>query len=445
MRKPSKRRRSNLVRWLRDIIPPDEPPSLELSIPPGLRVTTPRRSLCVVCKGSRMLCGKRSCPIVARLKAYLRSKVPEVGVEVDGSSPPSVFVGRYGYPYVNVSPLTPPVHGDTSLYDMPELWFGMGFEEIASFRVSLIGGKFRVHVRRFRRDRLVDKALELAMSERPVDSYMELAKKPVKRFILDDEVQPMGPSAPLKQMDLDNPKWDRRLERAYYDGDLRASEAVEELYLQGVPVTKIQTAFSVGAFGLERLRRLVPTRWSITAVDSIVSKSLITKLRDKPTIDEYRVYQSEYLGNRFVILLAPGPWTFELFEAWQPNTLWNPEQGLQVAADWEGYRGRTSYSSLGGGYYAARMAVAEALYREGRQATAVVFREVTPDYIMPVGVWQVRENVRNAMAGEALRFDTLGEALSYVWSRLRVRPEDWVRPSRVLRTLMTQRRIPEYV
>ena len=346
---------------------------------------------------------------------------------------------------MNVSPLTPPVHGDTSLYDMPELWFGMGFEEIASFRVSLIGGKFRVHVRRFRRDRLVEKALELAMSERPVDSYMELAKKPVKRFVLDDEVQPMGPSAPLKQMDLDNPKWDRRLERAYYDGDLRASEAVEELYLQGVSVTRIQTAFSVGAFGLERLRRLVPTRWSITAVDSIVSKSLISRLRDKPTIDEYRVYQSEYLGNRFVILLAPGPWTFELFEAWQPNTLWNPEQGLQVAADWEGYRGRTSYSRLGGGYYAARMAVAEALYREGRQATAVVFREVTPDYIMPVGVWQVRENVRNAMAGEALRFDTLGEALRYVWSRLRVRPEDWVRPSKVLRTLMTQRKIPEYV
>ncbi len=444
MPKTSRRRGAPLVRWLRDVLPPDEAPSLELSVPEGLRVTAPRRSLCVVCKGSRMLCGRRSCPIVARLKAYLRSKAPKVGVEVDGSSPPSVFVGRFGYPYVTVSPLTPLVHGDTTLYDMPELWFGMGFDEIAGFRMSLIGGRFRVHVRRFRRERMVEKALELALSERPVDSYMELARKPVKRLILDDEVQPMGPSAPLKDMDLDNPKWDSRLERAYYDGDLKASEAVEELYLQGVPLTRIQRAFSVGAFGMERLRRLVPTRWSIAAVDSIVSRSLISRLKDYPQVNEYRVYRSEYLGNRFVVLLAPGPWMFELFEAWQPSTLWNPEQGLQVASDWEGYRGRTSYSRLGGGYYAARVAVAEALHREGRQATAVVFREATPDYIMPVGVWQVRENVRNAMSKEPARFETLEEALRHTWGLLRVRPEDWVRSSSVLRMLMTQRRIPEY-
>ena len=30
---------------------------------------------------------------------------------IDGSSPPSIFVGRYGYPKVRIGPMIPPLHG----------------------------------------------------------------------------------------------------------------------------------------------------------------------------------------------------------------------------------------------------------------------------------------------------------------------------------------------
>ena len=39
---------------------------------------------------------------------------------LSGTSPPSVFVGSYNYPKVGVGPMVPPIHGDTSLLDIPE-------------------------------------------------------------------------------------------------------------------------------------------------------------------------------------------------------------------------------------------------------------------------------------------------------------------------------------
>ena len=60
--------------------------------------------------------------------------------EIEGSSPPSIFVGRYGYPKVAVGPMLPPVHGDTSILDMPEKWLGKSLEEIVNFRLNLIRG-----------------------------------------------------------------------------------------------------------------------------------------------------------------------------------------------------------------------------------------------------------------------------------------------------------------
>ena len=41
---------------------------------------------------------------------------------IDGSSPPSVFVGSYGYPKVGVGPMLPPILGDTTVLDKPEEW-----------------------------------------------------------------------------------------------------------------------------------------------------------------------------------------------------------------------------------------------------------------------------------------------------------------------------------
>jgi len=401
---------------------------------------------CVACKGGKFLCGKTRCPLLVRADFYLKAMPLINRLDIDGASPPSVFVGRIGYPYVYAGPMVPPVHEDTSLYDLPELWFGKSIDEIVGFRSLLVRGKHRVHVSRFEEaGKIMDQTRELALSVNPVDVELALTKPPRRNLVLDDEVQPFGPSAPMRDLRVGTARWDQQIEKAYYDIDLKATDAVRSLYEKGVLVTKIQRAFSVGAFGIEQNRRLVPTRWSITAVDSILSKDLMEKIKTFPEINEYRVYESRYLDNIFEVLMLPQAWSYEAQEAWYPGTIWNPS-GTSVwhLAASEGYDGRTTYAEIGGCYYAARLAVSEQLVKERRQATVIVLRESRPGYIMPVGVWQVRENVRNAMRQPPLKFNKLDEALQRIASQFQIPIQEWIRHSKLLQDALFQKRVTQY-
>lgn len=404
------------------------------------------KGLCVACKGGKFLCGKTRCPLLVRANFYLKTMPLIRGLDVDGASPPSVFVGRIGYPYVYAGPMVPPVHEDTSLFDIPELWFGKTMDEIVGFRSLLIRGKHRVHVRRFEEaGKIMDMTRELALSVNPVDVELALTKPPRRNLVLDDEVQPFGPSAPMRDLRVGTAQWDHQIEKAYYDTDLKAANAVLDLYGKGVLVTKIQRAFSVGAFGLKPNRRLVPTRWSITAVDSMLSKDLMEKIKTYPEINEYRLYESRYLDNIFEVLMLPQAWSYESMEAWYPGTIWNPSgRSIVMYSDWEGYEGRTTYAAIGGCYYAARLAVSELLTKERRQATVIVLREAHPGYIMPVGVWQVRENVRNAMRQAPLKFNTLDEVLTRIASQFQIPLQKWIQDSKLLQDALFQKRLTQY-
>ena len=404
------------------------------------------KGLCVACKGGKCLCGKTRCPLLVRANFYMKTMPLITGLDIDGTSPPGVFVGRIGYPYVYAGPMVPPVHEDTSLYDLPELWFGKSMDEIVGFRSMLIRGKHRVHVRRFEEaGKIMDQTRELALSVNPVDVELALAKPPRRNLILDDEVQPFGPSAPMRDLRVGTVRWDQQIEKAYYDTDLKAADAVRGLYDKGVLVTKIQRSFSVGAFGLKSNRRLVPTRWSITAVDSILSKDLMEKIKTFPEINEYRVYESRYLDNIFEVLMLPQAWSYESMEAWYPGTVWNPSgSSVVIYSDWEGYEGRATYAAIGGCYYAARLAVGELLTKERRQATVIILREAHPGYIMPVGVWQVRENVRNAMKQTPLKFNTLDEALVRIASQFQIPIQGWIQNSKLLQDALFQKRLTQY-
>jgi len=367
--------------------------------------------------------------------------------DIDGASPPTVFVGRIGYPYVYAGPLVPPVHEDTSLYDLPEYWFGKSIDDIVGFRSMLIRGKHRVHVQKFEEaGKIIEKTRELALAVTPVDVELMLKKKPRGFLLLDDEVQPFGPSAPIRDLQVGNVQWDHQIEKAFSDTDLKAVEAVTELHNRGVLVTKIQRAFSVGAFGLEKNRRLVPTRWSITAVDSIISKELMDKVKTFPEINEHRVYESCYLDNIFEVLMIPDTWSYEAMEAWYPGTVWNPSgKHIVMFSDWEDHDGRSTYAEIGGCYYAARLAVCEQLVKERRQATVIVLREAHPGYIMPVGVWQVRENVRNAMRQKPFMFNALNEALGWIGSRFQIPLQRWIMKSELLKNALFQKKITDFL
>ena len=403
-------------------------------------------SLCALCRGTKLLCGKSRCPVLVRyhsqnkLKPFLAAKM------VHGASPPSVFVGRVGYPKVSIGPLVPPRMGNTSLYDSPEQWLDRSIDEIVDFRSSLIRGKHTVNVYDVeKRDKTIEFTRELGLAEKSVFTEALFNKRPAGRLRFYDDVQPHGPSAPLKRMNITNPKYNQRIEKAYYDTDLKSAEAVFSLYKNGVQISKIQKAFSVGAFGIGKYRRFVPTRWSITAVDSQLGKQLMNHTKQLPWINTFRVYYHNQYDNRWVILMMPSEFQYELIEAWYPNTTWNQYGNtISIYNSYEFNEGRTTYADIGGCYYAGRFAVNETLQKDKRQAATVILREAHPGYIMPIGVWNVRESVRRTLTQQPTNFDTLQQALAYIGTKLDIPMKRWIQNSALLKHRMFQTRLDDF-
>ncbi len=411
----------------------------------SLEEVSKKSSRCVYCKGSKMLCGKERCSVMARFFSTSRARQRIDRLNLDGASPPSVFIGRIGYPKVAIGPMIPPYHGDTSLMDTPERWVGLSIDDIIDFRSNLVRGMHNVDIHDVENSsKLVVKTRELAMARNPPEAVAEFEKKPVGRLTVDDDVQPFGPSAKIRRFDLSNFRFDNRLERAFYDTDLKARDAVISLYKDGSLLSQIQRAFSVGAFGVGKRRKFVPTRWSITAVDSNLGLHMLETTKTYPTINDYRIYETTQLDNRWAILMMPTSWRYELIEAWYPNTAWNPHSDrIAIMGDHEFFEGRTTYASIGGCYYAARLAVNEVLQKERRQAGISILREAHPGYILPVGVWNVRENVRAALRTTPKRFLTLKDALTHVSTIMDIPVSRWIKNSAILKDALYQKRIDD--
>jgi len=402
--------------------------------------------ICALCRGTKLLCGKLRCPVI--VKYHSRDKVKSLidTLKIGGSSPPSVFIGRIGYPKVSIGPMIPPIMGDTSLIDTPEMWLDRTIDDIVDFRSMLIRGKHTVDVYNVESsNKIIEYTRELALSKNSVFTEAEFFKKPHGKIAFYDEIQPHGPSAPLKKFDITNPKYEQHLEKAYYDTDLKSKDAVFSLYKDGVNISKIQRAFSVGAFGIKKSRKFVPTRWSITAVDSNIGQNLIKNTKTYPWINEFRVYYHDQFDNRWTVLMMPSEWQYELIEAWYPNTTWNPYgRGISIFNSYEFYKGRTTYAEIGGCYYAARLAVNEVLNKERRQAGAVILREAHPGYIMPIGVWNVRESVRKALKEPFMKFDTIENALIFISSKMDIPLQRWIKNSAIIKSMLYQKRLEDF-
>src|SRR5437660_2035451 len=96
--------------------------------------------LCIQCRGAKLLCGKARCPILVRWDSMLKTAPMIDRVDLDGSSPPAVFVGRFGYPKGFAGPLVPPGHGDTPIVHAAARGLGRSIEDILRLRLRLSRG-----------------------------------------------------------------------------------------------------------------------------------------------------------------------------------------------------------------------------------------------------------------------------------------------------------------
>ncbi len=375
-----------------------------------------------------MIKGKEA--YLKKLTSNICMKSASIGTELDGSSPPSVFIGSWNYPKVYAGPMIAPLHGDTAVMDTPECWIPeeKTQEEIINYRLNLVRGKKTVKITDLD-NRLVEKLQDISLANGSIESEAEFAKPP-RGQSFSDEHTPYGPSAMIQRFDIGNVKWDSALEKVYYDCDLKAVDAVMGLHERDVPFSSIQKAFSVGTMGVKRRRKLVPTRWSITACDSTIGNNLLEEVRHYDILDTIRVHEFSSLNNYYAVMLMPTFWQYEWMEAF----LHIMGQEEYIYSDYEYNTGKKGYSTVGGCYYSCKMAVLEQLAKEQKQAGAIILREAYTGYV-PLGVFNVRENVRNALKQPGTEFEDMKAALTYMGSKLRLGAGRFVNESTLLKEL----------
>lgn len=404
--------------------------------------------LCLRCKG-RYWCGE-TCWVLEKQKNF---QVVQKNLlnekEFSGSAPPSVFVSWRNYPRISFAPVSLSFHeSNAQYYDAPDRWFGLGMEEIVSMREKLLRSSVKVNVNEARNpSRQLLEFQDFVLSKKPVEVEVELEKIPETQVSFSDSFAPIGPMAPLKNFSLtENAPADARVEKIVSDTDLLAINGIGLLHEKGFGENFITRLFSSGLLGEQKNRKFVPTRYAITAIDSNISESLIEEIKDYPTIDTYKLFMCNYLGNYFFVLLFPTKWSFESLECWLPGGLWTEKaKKFYIIQDNEFYSRRKNYAgNVGGAYYAARLAVLEYLKKIKKQATVIVFREITPEYSLGLGVWVIRETIRKALTENPIDFDDITPAFEYIEQKLKVPLKFWNKESKLLDFLQNQKRIIDF-
>ena len=363
------------------------------------------------------------------------------------NSPPSIFIGsKLKYPNVNIGVLTPsqPLKQVNILNNQNE-WtnLDLSIKQILNLRNQLINSRYQTQVKTT--SKLTDKSQEIGMSSKPTD--LELNIKRIPRYMkeLDTITKPLALSAPLKNIRItQNTKIHTKVDKVFSDTDLKASEAINYLYKHEFDESFLQQLLSIGSLGIKKNRRLVPSKWSITATDDIIGKEIIKEIRNYNSIDDYKLFFNNYLGNYYFILLLPELFSYELFE-------YSIRCGriTEEWTDFEDYFGRKTYASNSvGGYYSVRLSVLEYLKKIKRQASVFIIRFETEEYWANLGVWVTRNCARRAMNNKHISFYSRENALdfmrNYIFNKMKVGVDYVFKKSKLLNMIREQKGLKEY-
>ena len=333
---------------------------------------------------------------------------------LDSNSPPSVFVGsKLKYPNVNVGILSPLEREENAwMYDAEKHWANENFQvgEVVQLRSGLMNSRFLSSVKDARKEnRFLQMAKEIAMSSKQVDIEIELKNK-LRIKQRDRVITPHGMHSQLKKAKIvSNVHIPQKIDKVVND-ELKANEAMRYLYKNDFDEYVLNKILSIGVLGLKKNKRLVPTRWSITATDDTLGNQLLENIRDYKWIEDYELFVGGFMGNYYLIFLLPNVWSYELFENYFPGSSWNPSDMIKASTDDESFYGRKKYASnTVGGYYAARLSILKFLEEIKRQASVLAIRLETPSYWAALGVWVVRESARKTMNSKGFKFESKEE------------------------------------
>ena len=380
------------------------------------------------------ICGQDNC----KKHSFFIGKKISIS-EFSGSSPPEIFVGKWNYPNVYAGILSPQEYGDTKIMSSPELWHEnkLSIPEIINNRNKLIYGRSKSQIKR-PQTKFLSVVQEVAMTHKSIATEFKLKKPITKNLENDPKIPLISNAADVSQIRLqENTSIKPKVDYLVNDVDVKSSVAIQELEKSGISTSNIVKLLSAGLLGLRTNRKLVPTRWSITAVDDALSKEKLKKIRYYSEISEIEVFNAEYLGNHYEFLLLPEKWSFEVIEISTNN--------FGVWHDNESFFERKKYAdSVTGAYYANRLALTEYLERNQKQCQCIVMREVRPEYYAPLGVGILRQVSREAFSKQPKKFNNFKDAVEDIQSRLTIHVDNFLSKSIIMQDYGKQRKLTQF-
>ena len=379
-----------------------------------------------------------------------------VNKEFFGNSPPTVFVGSkfMESKKANVGVMSPlDDKKEAWKYDDPIYWYNNNYpiRKIAELRANLINARKKSGIFDVRtNNKFLELAQEIAMSRKVTSIEVELKKKLHAKINIDKIHMPFGPGGEVKRLEaVGNITLQKDIEKVFYDTDLKAAEGIKILTDKGFNENQISQFLSIGTMGLKYNRKLVPTRWSITATDDTLGKDLIKEIKHNEIIKDYRLLFGNYFGNYYLIFLFPEAWSYELFESSVPDQLISPDQKLWTMTDYENYDGRKNYANnTVGGYYAARLSLLEYMKEKRIQAGALLLRFVTSEYSVPLGVFVVRQSVRKTVSSNEMIFNDkkimLNVGNGIIYRRFGYNIDNLLKDSILLNNINKQKKLFEF-
>lgn len=384
------------------------------------------------------ICGEENC----KKHSLLLGKAIKID-GYSGSSPPEIFVGRWNYPNVYAGILSPRQYGNTKIFTSHETWHKkrLPIPNILELRNNLIYGRSQINIKKaaLSKNKFNQVMQEIAMTHKSISAEFKLKKPILKK---QKEQAPNNPlikhAAEISRVRLEeNPKIKPKVDYLVNDTEVKSTQAIQELDKAKIETSTIMKILSAGLLGLKKNRKLVPTRWSITAVDDTLSKNKLKSIRLYDELSEILLFHSEYLGNHYEFLLLPEKWSFEVIEiSLVKSGSWH---------DYETYFPRKKYAdSVTGAYYANRLAITEYLEKIKKQCHCIVFREIRPEYYAPLGVGILRQISRDAFQHSPEKFSTIKEALNRIQSRLRLPLSNFTSQSYLLKNYGKQQKLSNF-
>lgn len=380
------------------------------------------------------ICGEEDC----QKHTFFLGKTLNIK-EFSGSSPPEIFVGEWNYPNVYTGILSPQETGDTKLLSSHELWHEnkISIADILSFRNKLIYGRTQSNIKHLQ-SKFHGVMKEVAMTHKSISAEFKLKKAIQPNRENNPKTPLISHAAPVDSVKLiENPQIKSKVEYLVNDVDAKSKISMLELEKANIETSSIIKLLSAGLLGLKKNRKLVPTKWAITATDDTLSKEKLKSIRLFPEIKEISLFHSEYVGNHYEFLLLPDKFSFEVIEhSLKGGGFWH---------DYESFFARKTYADdVTGAYYVNRLALTEYLMRIHRQASCIVFREVRPEYYAPLGVGILRQISRDAFAHQPETFNTPEDAFQQIQSRIRSSLQLFRDKSIILNNYGKQKRLNQF-